>query len=59
MGFQFAGWIEGRKKRNQSELTELEVIEEESGLIGNQIERKSWLICENLKSLEQEEVYWY
>ena len=34
-------------------------MEETEGLTGNQIDRKVWLMCENLKSLEQEEMYWY
>lgn len=37
----------------------MEEIEEERGLDGYQLDRKVWLICENLKSLEQEELYWY
>lgn len=37
----------------------LEAIEEEDGLSVDQIDRKTWLLIENLKSLEQEELYWY
>jgi hypothetical protein len=50
-----------RKKRKefQAELTELETIEEEDGLNSSQIDRKVWLMCENLKSFEEEEIYWY
>ena len=44
---------------NQKELNELELIEEQIGLSVSQLERKTWLLCENLKSLEQEEIYWY
>jgi hypothetical protein len=29
------------------------------GLNSIQLDRKVWLLCENLKSLEQEELYWY
>ena len=49
-----------RKKRKdyQSELGMLESIEEEVGLSADQIDRKTWLLIENLKSLEQEEIYW-
>ena len=25
----------------------------------SQLDRKVWLLCENLKSLEQEELYWF
>lgn len=62
----FKGWrlnLQGelRKKRKefQAELTELETIEEEDGLNSSQIDRKVWLMCENLKSFEEEEIYWY
>jgi hypothetical protein len=50
-----------RKKRKeyQIELAELEEVEENRGLSGQQLDRKAWLLCENLKSLEQEELYWY
>jgi hypothetical protein len=34
-------------------------MEEIVGLTDNQIDRKLWLICENLKILQQEELYWY
>jgi hypothetical protein len=46
-------------KEFQCELAELEAIEENYGLSMSQFDRKSWLLCENLKSLEQEENYWY
>jgi hypothetical protein len=29
------------------------------GLNRSQLDRKVWLLCENLKSLEQEELYWF
>jgi hypothetical protein len=37
----------------------LELFEEDIGLTSDQIERKTWLLVENLKSLELEELYWY
>jgi hypothetical protein len=37
----------------------LELFEEDIGLTSDQIERKTWLLVEILKSLEQEELYWY
>jgi len=50
-----------RKKRKvyQNELAELEAIEEGNGLSNDQLDRKTWLLCENLKCLEQEEMYWF
>lgn len=50
-----------RKKRKeyQNELLELEEIEESVGLSVTQYERKAWLLCENMKNLEQEEMYWF
>jgi hypothetical protein len=62
----FKGWDfnkqgEMRKKRKefQEELAVLESMEEDIGLSAEQIDRKTWLLVENLKSLEQEELYWY
>jgi hypothetical protein len=37
----------------------LEAIEEDVGLFVEQRDRKLWLLIENLKSLELEEMYWY
>jgi hypothetical protein len=34
-------------------------MEEGIGLSAEQIDRKTWLLVENLKSLEQEGLYWY
>lgn len=48
-----------QRKINSEELSKLEKIEEEWGLNPCQIERKTWLMCENFKSLEQEEQYWF
>jgi hypothetical protein len=50
-----------RKKRKeyQSELSVLESIEEDIGMSAEQTDRKMWLLIENLKSLEHEEMYWY
>ena len=50
-----------RKKRNeiQEELINLENFEETIGLSLSHIERKCWLIFENCKMLEQEELYWH
>jgi hypothetical protein len=47
------------RKVSQNELSKLELLEEYNDLNSDQLERKTWLICENLKSLEQEEVYRY
>ena len=58
-GFNLQGELRKQRKGIQKELTELETIEEHNWLTQDQLERKSWLICENLKSLEQEETYWY
>jgi len=48
-----------QRKEYQKELAELESIEEEFGLQDSQIDRKVWLMCENLKNLEREEMYWH
>jgi hypothetical protein len=50
-----------KKKRREfkEELACLELLEEDIGLTSEQIERKTWLLVENLKILEQEELYWY
>ena len=40
-------------------MAELEAIEEGNGLSNDQLDRKTWLLCENLKCLEQEEMYWF
>lgn len=50
-----------RKKRKEfrTELADLETIEETVGLSGSQVDRKAWLLYENFKSLDQEEIYWY
>jgi hypothetical protein len=51
MGFNKQGEMKKRKEF-QDELTVLESIEEDSGLSSEQIERKTWLLVENLKNLE-------
>ena len=50
-----------RKKRKvyQNELAEIEAIEEGNVLSNDQLDRKTLLLCENLKCLEQEEMYWF
>lgn len=53
------GEMRKKRKQYQKELAELEEIEEERGLNDDQLDKKIWLLCENLKSLEQEELYWY
>lgn len=58
-GFNIQGEMRKVRNKNKKESNELETLEEQTGLSDDQLERKSWLICENLKSLEQEEVYWY
>lgn len=58
-GFNLQGEWRKQRKAWQNELAEIELIEENGGLNCEQLERKTWLLCENLKSLEQEEVYWY
>ena len=58
-GFNLQGELRKKRKEYQKELADLESLEEEGALTANQIDRKIWLICENLKSLEQEETYWY
>jgi hypothetical protein len=58
-GFNLQGELRKKRKEFQEELAVLESIEEDLGLCNDQIDRKTWLICENLKSLEQEESYWY
>jgi hypothetical protein len=58
-GFSLQGELRKKRKEFQIELTELERIEEEIGLNSIQLDRKVWLLCENLKSLEHEELYWY
>ena len=52
------GELRKKKKELQIELSTLEELEEISTLSRGQIMRKQWVICENLKLLEQEEVYW-
>lgn len=41
------------------ELSSIEAMEESFNLSSEQILRKHWVICENLKLLEQEEMYWF
>jgi hypothetical protein len=57
--FNIQGELRKQRKEFQKELAKLEGMEEIVGLTDNQIDRKLWLICENLKSLQQEELYWY
>jgi hypothetical protein len=45
-------------KELQIELSSLEELEETSYLTEAQVLRKHWVLCENLKLLEQEELYW-
>ena len=52
------GELRKKKKELQIELSTLEELEEISTLSRGQIMRKQWVICENLKLLEQEEVCW-
>ena len=59
MGFNLQGEWRKQRKEFQSELASLEEIEETFGLSEAQIDRKTWLLHENFKSLDQEEVYWY
>ena len=60
MGIQsLQGELRKKRKEYQVELADLEKIEEEFGLSSSQLDRKVWLLCENLKSLEQEELYWF
>lgn len=59
LGFNLQGEWRKKRKEFQVELEELEACEENGGLSGPQIERNTWLLCENLKYLEQEEMYWY
>ena len=58
-GFNLQGELRKQRKANQSELADLEKIEEEIGLSVSQLEWKTWLMCENFESLEQEELYWF
>lgn len=58
-GFNIQGELRKQRTMNQKELNELELIEEQICLSVSQLERKAWLLCENLKSLEQKEIYWY
>lgn len=58
-GFNLQGEMRKKRKVFQKELAELEEIEEERGLNDRQVDKKVWLLCENLKSLEQKELYWY
>lgn len=58
-GFSLQGELRKKRKGFQKEISKLEEIEEIFGLSESQLSRKMWLLCENLKSLEQEEVYWY
>lgn len=53
------GKLRKQRKINFEELAELETIEEVLGLDASQSNRKTWLLCENLKNLEQEELYWF
>jgi hypothetical protein len=62
----FKGWdlnLQGELRRLRKELCEelrvLENIEATSSLSCEQWLRKNWIMCENLRILEQEEVYWY
>lgn len=58
-GFNLQGELRKKRAELQGELTMLEEVEENSCLTSEQILRKHWVICENLKLLEQEEMYWY
>jgi hypothetical protein len=57
-GFNLQGEMRKKRKEYQRELSALESIEEDVGL-SVEADRKMWLLIENLKSLEQEEMYWY
>ena len=56
-GFNQQGVFRKLRKYLQIELPALEELEETSTLSGDQVVRKQWVLCENLKLLEQEEVY--
>lgn len=58
-GFNLQGELRKQRKEIQKELTELETFEAHNWLTQDQLERKAYVICENLKRREQEETYWY
>lgn len=58
-GFNLQGELRKKQKDFRNELAELENLEESNGLSLLQVDRKAWLLCENMKCLEQEENYWY
>lgn len=57
-GFNLQGELTKKRKELQLELSSLEELEETSYLTEAQVLRKHWVLCENLKLLEQEELYW-
>lgn len=58
-GFNLQGELRKKRKEIQNELTVLEECEENSALSASQLEIKAWLLYENYKLLDQEEIYWY
>jgi len=58
-GFNLQGDLRKQRKNVSEEIRELEAIEELDGLTNQHMLRKSWLIQENLKLLDQEEAYWH
>jgi hypothetical protein len=58
-GLNLQGELRKLKKELQEELIILENLEETIGLTSDQWHRKTWIISEILRLLEQEELYWY
>lgn len=58
-GFNLQGELRKKRKDHRMELSSIEAMEESFNLSSEQILRKHWVICENLKLLEQEEMYWF
>lgn len=56
-GFNLQGELRKQRKELQEELINLETLEESANLFNERWWRKSWLLSESLRLLEQEELY--
>jgi hypothetical protein len=58
-GLNLQGQLRKLRKELHEELSTFEELEETTSLLPEQWQRKTWVIGENLRLLEQEELYWY
>lgn len=58
-GFNLQGELRKKRQALHEELSLQEDLEENSCISKDQAIRKHWVMCENLKLLEEEELYWY